>query len=425
MSPPWKRPLQSFTAPKSLGGITVYHDFDWEALFGHRRKLFPGAKKLAAQAREACPAGKTPALLLTDQPLAERFFRLIQTADAAVLVAQPEAVFARRERVTGSFQIVLGGSPSGALGKLVADRSTIYFDWDPCTTGPCREDPAAHRRVRESLWAEWAPESPQWLGSGERMVAALGALTERGRLCVWTGPAWDEQLFLWRVLDCLERLGTDPAGVDLAVVPDEPALAPDRGSIRHCGPRQLWNLWRLRTHLEAEVLARGAALWRAFVAPTPARLAALCAKEQPPPLFPRVDELGALLPGRSATGLGLSRLDRALLGPFREGPGRPFCVVQRNQEAWMELMDHFGDVLLVDRIVAWSQAPQPALSMEGDAEESHWNVFRLTPHGERLLAEGFRDPSEHLPLPFGGYANDGRAPVWVCLEGDEARVAPL
>ena len=48
-----------------LAYINVYHDFDWEQVFGHNRATFPNGKCLAQRVRKECPEGKTPVLILT------------------------------------------------------------------------------------------------------------------------------------------------------------------------------------------------------------------------------------------------------------------------------------------------------------------------------------------------------------------------
>ncbi len=416
--PAWNRPLQSFIAAPSLGRIKIYHDFDWERVSGHRRRSFPGAGSLAAEAQWSCPPGKSPALLLSDQPLPmSTFQKTLQTAREAVFVRQPLAVFDRhRPALENTAHLVLGGSAGGSLIMLGITPQTILAERDPCTIGPCRADPQAHLETRNRFWAE---QDPRWADRpGQRLLAEPPA----GRLCLWAGTAWAEQLFLWRMCDELARASVDPARIDVPFLDEE--RAGSRMTIGSCNPSTLWRLWLRRTPLSAALLARGAALWRAYVADTPAPLVALCADEHPDPLRPRLTELAALLPRRTARGLALSRLDHSLLVPFRAGPGPWFLGLQIDADRWYPMMDMFGDLMLEARSAAWTRAAPPALERHYEGEHRGAHRYRLTPHGERLLAEGFRDPSELLPLPFGGYANDGRAPVWVCVEGEGLRLEP-
>jgi hypothetical protein len=52
---------------KNLVGIHVYHDFPWREVFPSNMTHFRGGKSLARLVNRDCPAGKTPALLLTNK----------------------------------------------------------------------------------------------------------------------------------------------------------------------------------------------------------------------------------------------------------------------------------------------------------------------------------------------------------------------
>jgi hypothetical protein len=62
----WDWPLQHRKgAEERLCGIDVFHEFDWLDVFSDERTQFKNGKCLARFVQEHCPAGKTPALLLT------------------------------------------------------------------------------------------------------------------------------------------------------------------------------------------------------------------------------------------------------------------------------------------------------------------------------------------------------------------------
>lgn len=64
----WDRPLRYRRgAPQRLRNIEVFYDFKWSAHFPDRRAQFRGGQSLADQVIDDCPAGKRPALLLTDR----------------------------------------------------------------------------------------------------------------------------------------------------------------------------------------------------------------------------------------------------------------------------------------------------------------------------------------------------------------------
>jgi hypothetical protein len=52
-------------SPYRLGGITLIHDFQWDAEIGHNRREFRNGKRLASLVKKECPEGRQPVLLLT------------------------------------------------------------------------------------------------------------------------------------------------------------------------------------------------------------------------------------------------------------------------------------------------------------------------------------------------------------------------
>lgn len=64
---PWPIELQHLKGKDRLGHLPVYYDFDWEAVIGHNRKTFPNGASLAYLAKQECPVGKYPVLLLTQR----------------------------------------------------------------------------------------------------------------------------------------------------------------------------------------------------------------------------------------------------------------------------------------------------------------------------------------------------------------------
>ncbi len=65
----WEPPLRRRHGTGTrLCGIDVYHDFEWEDQFGHRRATFPGGQRLTEAVHGWCPDGMTPVLVLTVDP---------------------------------------------------------------------------------------------------------------------------------------------------------------------------------------------------------------------------------------------------------------------------------------------------------------------------------------------------------------------
>jgi hypothetical protein len=72
MAVPWPRKLYKRRgSPQRLAGLTVYYDFRWRDRFPDRRTQFRNGQSLARLIRAECPEGKTPALLLTLDALAD------------------------------------------------------------------------------------------------------------------------------------------------------------------------------------------------------------------------------------------------------------------------------------------------------------------------------------------------------------------
>jgi hypothetical protein len=71
-------------AATRLDGIDVYYDFDWKTYFPDGRAQFRNGQCLAQNIRDKCPAGKTPALLLTDRDEADQGYE--ETPDHLVFV---------------------------------------------------------------------------------------------------------------------------------------------------------------------------------------------------------------------------------------------------------------------------------------------------------------------------------------------------
>jgi len=64
----WDDPLKHIVGDDyCLNGISVFYDFNWEKVFGHKYGKFPGGLRLARLVTNKCPESKTPALILTSK----------------------------------------------------------------------------------------------------------------------------------------------------------------------------------------------------------------------------------------------------------------------------------------------------------------------------------------------------------------------
>lgn len=81
----WNYPLTyRLGASRRLGGIEIYHDFDWFKMFHHKRSVFPRGHSLSELVRRDCPNGKHATLLLTEQDGVTDDIR--ETADRYIVV---------------------------------------------------------------------------------------------------------------------------------------------------------------------------------------------------------------------------------------------------------------------------------------------------------------------------------------------------
>lgn len=63
---PWELPLRHRKgARRRLGGLEIYHDFEWHDVIGHDRATFPKGQSLADLIARECPKSKQATLLLT------------------------------------------------------------------------------------------------------------------------------------------------------------------------------------------------------------------------------------------------------------------------------------------------------------------------------------------------------------------------
>lgn len=180
----WDLPLQHRRgAARHLCGIDVFHDFEWLDEFPDERTHFRNGQRLAERVRSDCPAGKSPALLLTLRHGVEEGAR--EAGDYYVLVvnlhsylenADPDAAAAylanrlgpgltRARRFSELIRIT-----AGELAQLLELRlnAKTLLRW----AGESEERLALLRE----LGNRGGPDSPE--PSAETAIAALRAVNE-------------------------------------------------------------------------------------------------------------------------------------------------------------------------------------------------------------------------------------------------------
>jgi hypothetical protein len=320
-----------------------------------------------------------------------------------------------------ALHVAAGAAAASALRRAGA-RQVLAAD-DRLSHGP--SSAVAHRHVR--LRRAWAREGA---GGDRRGVADLAATLEllppELPVVLWTSDAWRELLALFQALHSVRRARLAPGRLLLASAPG-PAAVGERGS------RELVRVLARARPLEPAQARAGAALWRAFTAPTPAALQrARAAGARAFPAFAQgVAQHAALFPrsgGRASRALRLSELDEVLLGGLSRFWWRGAReAVRASGRAGRALAAAHGDALVSRRLLDWAAArPDPAVEYRvrpraGDARIQ----FRITEAGRRLRAGDLDALRRAPPLPAGGQVAYRGRPAWICVKTPAGwRLAP-
>lgn len=115
----WNRPLRHRRGGATrLGGIDVYHDFEWLSVFPDSRAQFRNGQCLATRVKDDCPEGKTPALLLTDRDDVKE--RAVETDSHYVLILNlPRYLETAQADAALSYWANAAGTGITRLGDLV------------------------------------------------------------------------------------------------------------------------------------------------------------------------------------------------------------------------------------------------------------------------------------------------------------------
>jgi hypothetical protein len=316
-------------------------------------------------------------------------------------------------RLEEAVHVTHGDSSAASLRQLGARNVIVWRDL--LTVGRCALDPEVHRAARA---AQWNAPAAGW----EDLERALA---QAGPLCVWASPSWSDSLYLWCLVDTLERLGVARAGVTLARPrADDPTL-----SLGALSPEQLRAGYDAAAPLDAAVADEAIALWHRFASPSP--LAFDQARRAGSQAFPSLSTVGeghgAWFPQRAPDGkLRLSDADQRLLG-WIEDDWTSAVDLLKTPEARRPvrpLMNWIGDFSLFARIAAFGQVG--AVEVRGEYRgPGRANDFaaRLTSSGKRLRDEGAVIVAEMAPMWIGGcYINTVMKP-WVRVpDGDGYRI---
>lgn len=147
---PWDRKLQNRPGGKSrLGGLEIYFDFDWLAMFGHDRAVFPRGQSLAQLVTKDCPAGKAPALLLTERTDVEAHIE--ETRDKYIVIVPIHDYLANAGADAAStYYARMSGTPLTLLTSL----SEVSF-----TPSELTRFLGVH--LEQEVLVRWAANSPE------------------------------------------------------------------------------------------------------------------------------------------------------------------------------------------------------------------------------------------------------------------------
>jgi hypothetical protein len=313
------------------------------------------------------------------------------------------------------------GRAAGARLREAGARHVALLE-DDLTHGPSSSDPRAHARLRRAHRAEVSGADAR--GAGD-LAATLDLLPGELPVVLWTSGAWRDLLAAARALVALRRARVPARRIRLARA-EGPQPIGERAA------RSLRSLLARAHPIRPGELRGAVSVWRAFTARTPAALDRLrrrpgvfpglaAAAAEHAALFPRLD---ARAPGR----LSLSTLDRALLAGLSRFWWRAVADVTRAAgRAGRTLAWAHGEALLRQRLLDWCAVePDPPAEFRVRARASRPEIlFRVTPAGRRLLAEGLADPRRAPPLAAGGQVSYRGRPTWACaVEGGAWRLVP-
>jgi hypothetical protein len=308
--------------------------------------------------------------------------------------------------------VVPSDASAGLLIRSGARRDKVRHNTDRLTVGPCDADPDRHLELRRA----WSTQSDSIaFGRGD----LSGAMRGERPVVIWATTAYADLVWLWWVLDCVERIPIDPGGLMLA----RPTVADAFLTMSDATPEDVHAALERAAEVSKDVLRDGAALWRQFASPSP--LAFDDARRRGTTAFPDLAEStelhGAWFPRRAAGYLSLAEADEALLTSLSATPRTPSELFPR-VPGITRLIAGFGSITLLDRLRAWSGHGVIARDSRDEQNPFCQDVFTATDRTEVVVKDGLRGVADAPPLYVGGcLVNDPQEP-WVRVFDDSWRI---
>lgn len=298
--------------------------------------------------------------------------------------------------------LVPEASAGGLMKRAGAARERVHVAADRLNVGPCAVAPERHAALREAWYARAWGVRQRAFGLDELRVA-IGD----GRLpvVVWASRGFSDLLWLWWVLDGIERLDCPEP---LLVARPWPADLSGRvGGATVDEAEAALAAARPVTHRERR---EGSELWRKFAVANPLPFDE--ARRNGSIVFPELSECGdvygAWFPRLEGGRLRLSQLDELLLGSLRE-QWLTMPELMGELSGRERQLDAFGLMVAVLRLKDWA-ARGVVQHRRCDAEQ---DAFRLTDRARALLAQGLESVGDAPVIDVGGCKLGDPAAPWV------------
>jgi hypothetical protein len=314
-----------------------------------------------------------------------------------------------------AIHLVSSDSASGHVKQIVkaygVPRKNVRILSEQLTIGPCDVDPDRHLALRHAWNADDFDEFLKTFGLDDLRAAVARDLP----VVVWATRAYADLVWLWWILDGLERLGrrTHPTIIV------RPKLDDPLSTVGGTTPKEGRAALRVARTLRDDELREGAELWRLFASPDPRAFDE--ARRRGSSVFPELHESaelhGAWFPRLEDGRLRLAEHDQRLLASLTDEwltPGDLSQLIIKTH-GWERLLWPFGGFLPVSRLRQWAAHGAVARKVHDPDDDNPFeqDVFRLTDRTRALLANGLEGVGDAPPIYVGGCRIYDPSSPWV------------
>jgi hypothetical protein len=269
-------------------------------------------------------------------------------------------------------------------------RKNVRILSEQLTIGPCDVDPVRHVDLRRAWNAKIGDRYLETFGLDDLRAAVAGDRP----VVVWATRAYADLVWLWWILDGLERMGPRAHPPILVQPKLEDPLSTVSGVTLKAGRAAL----AVACAISDDELREGAELWRLYASPDPRALDE--ARRRGSLSFPefgqRAELHGTWFPRLDDGRLRLSEHDERLLGSLTDEWLTPqdLCSPVFTVRGWQRMLWPFGSFVAVWRLQEWAAhgvVAREVRNPEGNDNPLEQDAFRLT---ERASA---RNPFLSVP----------------------------